>query len=139
MWSAIKELHGDVPTYISQQGVVAHSQRVRGLVAARVPRIHGSHGASIWSDERGDRKDTMTVVAAACCESRNYSMAQSRKYTLAFTAVVQRVFFEGLGEGIARRRGYRCDAEVGSKSFCVAFDSLFPLRRSVLPLVNARC
>src|ERR1700722_14852413 len=80
----------------------------------------------------------MAVIAAACCESRNYGMAQPRKHTLALTAVIQRVFSEGLGEGIARRRGYGCVSEVRSKSFCVALDSLFPFRRSVLLLVNAR-
>ena len=80
----------------------------------------------------------MAVVAAACGEGRNHGMAQPRKYTFAFTAVVQRVFPEGLCQRIARRRGDRCDAKIRAESLAVTRSSLHPLRRRIVRLVDAR-
>src|SRR3984957_9872701 len=138
MWSAIEELQEDVSAHRSQQGVVAHSQPVRGFVAAWILRIHGGHDARIWSDQSWDRKHAMAVCAAACGESGNHGVSQPWKQPIALTAVVQGVFLEDLCQGIAGRRSNRCDAEVGSEPFAVTRRSLFPLWRSVFPLVNAR-
>src|ERR1700686_4771444 len=137
MWSAIEEFQGDVSANRPQQGVVAHAQRIRGFVAAWIPRIHSSHGASIWSDQSRDRKHAMALFAAACCESGNHGVAQPWKHAFALTAVIQRVFLEGFSEGVARRRSNRRDAEVGREPLAVTLRSLFPFRRSVFPLVNA--
>src|SRR5260370_19470475 len=64
-------------------------------------------------------------------------MAQPRKEAVALTAVIQRVFPEDFRQPIARCGADRGDAEVGPESLAISLRALFPLRRSVLRLVNA--
>src|SRR6202171_4086451 len=79
----------------------------------------------------------MAIFAATCCEGGNHGMAQAWKETFALTAVIQRVFAEGFRKRVARRGAYRCDGEVGPESPAITLPPLFPLWRSVLPLINA--
>src|ERR1700682_3835890 len=79
----------------------------------------------------------MAIFAATCCEGGNHGMAQAWKETFALTAVIQRVFAEGFRKRVTRRGAYRRDSEVGCDSLAITLPSLFPLWRSVLPLINA--
>ncbi len=137
MWSAIEEFESDISACIRQQTVVAHPETVLGIVAARVPRVHGSHSAGIGSDEGGERKDPVAVLAAAGSKCRNQGMAEPREYAFALATVIQSVFLEGLCERIARGRGYAGDAEGGAKTLAVGRGALFPLRRGVRGLVES--
>src|ERR1022692_3023545 len=78
MGSAVNKFKSDVPAHISQHGVVTHPQCVLAVVAVGIPRIDGSHGAGIRSDERRKRKYTMAILAAAGCKGRGHGMTQSR-------------------------------------------------------------
>src|SRR4029077_12440323 len=64
-------------------------------------------------------------------------MAQPRKKAFALTAVIQPVFPKGFRERITRRGADRCDGEVGPESLAITLRALFPLRRSILRVVNA--
>src|SRR5271169_1408837 len=110
--SAVQKLQGDVSAHISQHRVVTHPKGVLTVVPAGIPRVHGSHGASIRGDKRGKRKDTMTIVAPARCKGRDDGMAQPWRHALAFATVVQRVFLERLRQPIACRSADRCNAEI---------------------------
>src|SRR5580704_18755288 len=134
---AIEELKADICTRIPQKAVVAHPERVLGIVTAWIPPIDRSHGSGVRSNEIRKRKHAMAVLATACCESRDNGVTKPRKHACALTAVVQRVLPEGPRKRVARRRAHRSDAEVGPESFGVTLSSLFPLRRSVFRLANA--
>src|SRR6202167_620241 len=134
--SAIEELEGDVSGRIYQKSVVTHPERIPGVVAAGIPRIDGGHGAGIRRDQRREREDTVAVLAAACRQSRGHSVAQPRKKAFAFTAVVHRIFVEGLREPVTLRRSYRRDAKVGPESLAVTRGTLLPLRRGVIRLAK---
>src|ERR1035438_2059155 len=137
VWPTIEEFKGDVFTYIPQQAVVAYSETILGVVTAGIPSIDGSHGTGIRSEQRREREDAVAIFAAACCQGRNHGMSQPRKQPFALTAVIQRVFLEGFRERIARRRSYRCDAEVRPDSLAITLRALLPFRRSILHLANA--
>ena len=135
--TAVEELQGDVSAHISQQGVVAHSERILTIVAAGIPRVDSSQRTGIRSDECRDRKDTVSIFAAACGQSRNQGMAEAWISSLALAAVVQSVFLESLSQSVARGRADGRDAEIGSDSLAIAFGALFPLGRSVVALADA--
>ena len=136
--SAIEELQGDVPAHVSQQVVVAHAERIPGIVAAGVPTVHRRHGGCIRRDECRDREDAVAVIAAPCGQGRNHGMAQPRQHAFALTAVVQRVFFEGLGQRITRGGAYGCYAKVGPESLAITLCASPPVRRCIPGLVKAR-
>src|SRR5450631_3094675 len=48
--ATIKELKGNVPTDITQQIVVAHSERILGTESVGIPSIDGHQGARIRSN-----------------------------------------------------------------------------------------
>jgi len=93
--SAVKELKADVPGYVSHHGVAAHPERIPGPVAAGVPTVDSRHRTCIRRDKRREREDAVAVFAAARCQGRNHGVAQPRQHALAFTAVIQSIFFEG--------------------------------------------
>ena len=62
--AAVKELQTDVGTYISQHGVVPHAECILSAVAAGIPSVDGDRGTRVGSDERGNRKDAVTIIAA---------------------------------------------------------------------------
>src|ERR1700693_21241 len=127
MLPAIDEFASNVSTRISQQGVVAHSETVFGVIAIRIPRINGGHGAGIWSDQRRNRKDMMAIVAATCYESRNQGMAQPWKEVFALAAVIQSSLAKDFRERIARRCAYGGDAEIGTEPLAISLRTLPPL------------
>src|SRR5580693_3127243 len=128
---AIEELKAEICTRIPQKAVVAHPERVLGIVTAWIPPIDRSHGSGIRSDEIRKRKDAMAVLAAAGREGRDHGVTQPRKHAFALTAVIQRVFPEGPRKRVARGRAYSGDAEVGPESLGVTLGTLLPRRRSV--------
>src|SRR5579863_3629642 len=137
MWSAIEELQGDVSADVSQQTVVAHSQRVLSVVAAGIPPVDRSHSARVRADERRNGEHAMAINAAARRERRNHGMTQPRKHACTLAAVVQRVFLKGLRQGITCRCAYRRDGEIRSESLSITLSALFPLGRSIVCLINA--
>src|SRR5580658_5013321 len=112
-----------------QQVEVANAKRILGIVAAGVPAIDGRHRARIRRNYPGDREDEVAVFTAACREGGNHGMFQAWKHAFAVAPVVQRVFLEGLRQGIARRSAYRCDGEDRCVSLAVTLSALRPLWR----------
>jgi hypothetical protein len=85
--SAVDEFQGDISAHIYEESVVAHPECIFGAISVGIPRVNGSHGAGIRRDQRREREDAVAVLAAACCQSRDHSMAQSWEHTFALAAV----------------------------------------------------
>ena len=64
-------------------------------------------------------------------------MAQPRKRTRAFAAVVQCVFLEGFRQPVTRGGSNSRDPKVGAKSLAVTFSALIPLRWRIGQLVDS--
>ena len=63
--SAVKELQSNIAADRFKQTVVAHSERVFGAVAIRIPTVDSSRCAGIGRDKPGDGEDVMAIFAAA--------------------------------------------------------------------------
>src|SRR5580700_12191645 len=98
--TAKQKLQSDIPAHVSQHGVITHSESILVVVPVGIPRVDSSHRAGVRGYERRKRKDMMAIVAAACRKGRDHRVTQPRKYALALTAVVQRVFPEGFCQPI---------------------------------------
>src|SRR5580658_1353471 len=98
---AVKKFQAEVRANVSEHEVIAHPKCVLAAVAAGIPRIDGSRGAGIGSDERGERKYAVAIVALARGKGGDHGMAQPWEKAPALAAVVQRVLPEGLGQSIA--------------------------------------
>src|SRR5450755_4066856 len=79
----------------------------------------------------------MSIFAAARRKCRKRGMPQPRKHSSALAAVIQRVFFESLRQRVAGRDRYRRNSKIRPKPFAVPRESLLPLRRGVISLVDA--
>src|ERR1035437_10912811 len=127
--SAIEKLHGNVSAGIEQQAVIAHPKGILRAEAVRVPSIDRSHRSRIGRHQRGEREDAVAVIAAARRQGGEQGMAPPREYSSAFTAVVQRIFLEGLSQRITSRGPNRRDPKVRSESPGITLHALIPLWR----------
>src|SRR3984957_12523694 len=137
MGSAIDKFQSNVSAHISQQAVIAHPERVPGIVASGVPRIDGGHGSGIWRDQRRKRKGTVPVCAAASRKSGNHGMTEARQNAFALAAVIQSVFAESLRQRVPRRCSHRRNAKIGREALSITFSALLPLRWRIVCLVDA--
>src|SRR5580692_6779251 len=134
--AAVEKLQSKVSTHVGQHVVVADAKRILGSEAIWIPTINRRKRARIGSDQRGDGKDAMAILAAARSQSGKHSVAHPRKNASAVAAVVQRIIFQSFGERVASRGSYCRNPKVRPESFGVTFHSLAPLRRSIAKLAD---
>src|SRR5579864_3752251 len=80
----------------------------------------------------------MAILSTTCCEGREHRIAHARKYSLALTAVVRCIFFEGCRQTVTRSSSSQCDPKIGPETITVPSKSLAPLWRGIGCLVEAR-